>query len=269
MKKASLFLFYVLAISSIYSQTSYFFQIETSVPNVKEKSYIEFQCNDNYLRFNRPGAKYSAIKLIDTKNNICIFTPYDAKRKWYILEELDTIFGKQSKVNKTGEKSKIGAYDCEKFTSDCDYMGMKITYTFWTTQEKIINPIFNKYIIGLVTDGKVNTDIGFLIKLEVVMNNTKGDKIVKQGTSNVVNLSRNKLIDETMPWLNNEYKEGILFGTESNWGNSTTPASSSTSISCPWTTEFGSVYEDRLRKLVLRITGKKVEKFSRVSTIGF
>jgi hypothetical protein len=297
MKANLLCAFLTLILVNLHAQKNYSFQYEIVNPKVKVKSFVDFEYNDNYFHSKRSGLNASMVlnfkdKIIDTKNNICVFTPIDAKKKWYVIEDLDTIFGKQSVIQKSNEKLRIDNYDCEKYTSTYDFSGLKFIYSIWTTKKEVIDTIYNRYIIAIVTDGRVNANIGFPVKFEMNIYNQNGTKVIQQGIYSLINLNDKKLADVKLPWLDSEYSAGISTGTSSNYGTSKSPSSSSdfrpavssdlnsshgattsnnlsygsssTEIFCPWSDEMGSIYENRLRQLVLRVTGKEITKFSKV-----
>lgn len=90
----------------------------------------------------------------------------------YIIEELDTVYRVNAKLETTGEKEKINGYNCEKFrlveipsNNKCK-SSFFFEYYIWITNDLQVDPIYNLYVSHAVFSVSTFTYSGVIVKAQ-------------------------------------------------------------------------------------------------------
>lgn len=226
--------------------------------------------NENLSKMEKEG---KGDKIFDFKNNAVAFVFDLGKNPWFVMESIDTVFGRRDDAEKIGKQQIINGFKCEgyklkaKLSFASGLYGLGTTsanydYTVWVATDAKANSKISKAILGLLTTNMVNADLhGLIVKVE-----TRGTVYKKEFTMETILKSSTteslKTSDIKFPWKDSRFQPALTMIESSRMVGS--QEFKSGSLESSWTWENTKEYQDRMQELFKAVTGNDYEKFKHV-----
>ncbi|MCW3126003.1 MAG: hypothetical protein JWO03_1661 [Bacteroidetes bacterium] len=259
--------------------------------NAQDKSYFlykssgkgangqyEIKSNDHYIVTTKPGltgaALYSPYRILDLTNNVGIMVTDKTKNKWYHIESLDTMYKNPSKLENLHESKVINGHKCDKYSAEVelDFSGGMVgsqtykvlyAYTIWITTDMKTSEKLSKYLMAQITGNLLNAEInGIPVKIEYKQ--TMGKRVLAEGALDLEKATNEAIKDNAvnLPWLQADILPAAPRTQDITRRSGNQTDSKVDHLTSIWTNEKSDVYEERLKKLFEKVTGKPVSRFT-------
>jgi hypothetical protein len=236
-----------------------------------ENAQVDIQANNNYIQIVPTGMggvfeKTTTSKLIDVKNNVIVYSLNEGREPWYIMEELDKVYNTQADITDLHQTEKINGYTCRKYKKDMPVTddSYKATYTFYLTDDIKADPRLLKCMLPLLSYDALKGSIsGVLVKYDYVI--THKSKVISDVVLQLDKVSAEVLKDTDikLPWKDEAMRPAIQVSESYDYG-SVSGSTRTSGITSIWTNESANDYVIRLKALLLKVTGRSVDKFKHV-----
>jgi hypothetical protein len=143
-------------------------------------------------------------------------------------------------------------------------------YILWVTTDIKVSPSLAKYLLACASSDMLNAELnGVVVRME--LKKTEGKRVISEGFTDLEKTSTTQLKDSEikLPWSQPDVKPTAPGLEDITRRSGNKLDSHSWTIQSIWTDEEPKEYEERLKKLFLKVTGVEVKHFNLVRILPY